>query len=76
MEKGNNPTPSKEDNWIIREKYGINCSKINGEYIASITLENMKSISTKADNEETAKLLLSAKLYEFEEKERLRKYKD
>ncbi len=60
------------DNTVIfkGKKYGVNYVEKNGEYIASILLENMKHIIAKGNSKETAKLFLDAKLFEMEEKQK------
>lgn len=50
------------------KKYGVSYVERDGEYIASILLENMKHITSHASNKEMAKLLLDARLLELEEK--------
>lgn len=61
-----------DDNTVIfkGKKYGVSYIEKNGEYIASILLENMKHIVAKGNSKETSKLFLDAKLFEIEEKQK------
>ena len=64
-----------ENNTVVfkGKKYGVSFVERNGEYIASILLENMNHITSRAPNKEMAKILLDAKLFELEEKSNERK---
>lgn len=56
------------------KRYGVTYSENNGEYIAVITLENMKHISAKAATKEMVKFELDNLLFELEEKAEARKH--
>lgn len=59
-----------ENNTVIfkGKKYGVSYVEHNGEYIASILLENMNHITSNAPSKEMAKILLDTRLFELEEK--------
>lgn len=67
-----------ENNTVIfkGKKYGVSYVECNGEYIASILLENMNHIASQAPNKEMAKIFLDAKLFELEEMSNERKLMD
>lgn len=58
------------------KKYGVSYTEKEGEFIASMLLENMKHIVGKANTKEMAKLSLDAKLFELEQKAETRKNMD
>ncbi len=55
------------------KKYGVSFTEKDDEFIASILLDNMKHIVGKANTKEMTKLSLDAKLFELEQKARIRK---
>lgn len=67
-----------EDNTVIfkGQKYGVSFTERNGEWVASIMLENMKHITATAADKDMAKLSLDVKLHELEEKAIERKRMD